>query len=304
MHQVMLSMESLSAPDICANCGKGEEEIDNLKSCAACKLLKYCSRDCQAAHRPQHKKACKKRAIEIYDEKLFKEVEPDECPLCMLPILSADQTTVHSCCGKRICDGCIFAMVKSGGKDLCPFCRKPPPDTDEEEIERTKKLIDKGNAEACFLLAAYYTTGSRGLPRDNRKANELFLKAGKFGSAGAYYNLGNYYRDGSGVEVDKKKAKHYFELAAMSGYVPARHNLACLEVHIGNERRALKHWIIAARAGDEKSLNAVKTGFMKGLVTKEQYASALRACHERQKELKNEERDMAALVRGLRNDQA
>ena len=57
---------------VCANCGKGEEESANLKSCAACKLVKYCVRDCQATHRPQHKKACKKRAAEIYDEKLFK----------------------------------------------------------------------------------------------------------------------------------------------------------------------------------------------------------------------------------------
>ena len=31
---------------VCANCGK---EGDNLKSCAACKLVKYCSRDCQQA---------------------------------------------------------------------------------------------------------------------------------------------------------------------------------------------------------------------------------------------------------------
>jgi len=57
-------MES-TAPNICANCGKGEEESDNLKTCTACKLVKYCNRDCQIAHRSQHKKACKKRAAEL-----------------------------------------------------------------------------------------------------------------------------------------------------------------------------------------------------------------------------------------------
>ena len=55
----------------CANCGKGEDSSINLKSCAACKLVKYCSRDCQAAHRPQHKKECKKRAVELHEEKLY-----------------------------------------------------------------------------------------------------------------------------------------------------------------------------------------------------------------------------------------
>ena len=58
---------------ICANCGKGEEEITSLKACVACKIVKYCSRDCQKAHRPQHKKECRKRAAELHDEALFKQ---------------------------------------------------------------------------------------------------------------------------------------------------------------------------------------------------------------------------------------
>ena len=32
---------------------------------------------------------------------------------------------------------------------------------------------------------------------------------------------------GRGVEVDKKKAKYYYELAAMNGDVQARYNLGC-----------------------------------------------------------------------------
>jgi len=40
----------------------------------------------------------------------------------------------------------------SEGKDLCAFCRTPPIVSEEEEIERVNKLVDKGNAEACFLL--------------------------------------------------------------------------------------------------------------------------------------------------------
>ena len=64
-------MESLSAPNnVCANCGKGEEESINLKKCSACLSVKYCGRECQIAHRPHHKKACKKRAAELHDEKL------------------------------------------------------------------------------------------------------------------------------------------------------------------------------------------------------------------------------------------
>ena len=49
----------------------------------------------------------------------------------------------------------------------------------------------------------------------------------------------------------------------------------------------------AARAGFEKALEGVKVGFMEGVVTKDEYASTLRAYHERQKEMKSEMRDKA-----------
>ena len=63
----------MSTNNTCANCGKGEECSGDLKSCTACKLVKYCNRECQIAHRPQHKKECKKQAAELRDEKLFKQ---------------------------------------------------------------------------------------------------------------------------------------------------------------------------------------------------------------------------------------
>ena len=92
---------------VCANCGTGEKSAGDLKACTACRLVKYCNRDCQIAHRPQHKKACKKRAAELYDEALFNETPPrEECPICMLPLpLNAAQVQFKSCCGKIICGG-------------------------------------------------------------------------------------------------------------------------------------------------------------------------------------------------------
>ena len=78
-------MESTTVDvDTCAACGV--EGGDSLKACTACFMVKYCNRQCQIAHRKQHKKECKKRAAEIYDEQLFKEVKPDECPICFLPM--------------------------------------------------------------------------------------------------------------------------------------------------------------------------------------------------------------------------
>ena len=98
----------------CANCGKCEESVGDLKACTACKMVKYCNRDCQVSHRPQHKKACKKRAAELHDEELFKKPPPaEDCPICMLLLPSLYTGYKYKgCCGKRICSGCIYAVDK------------------------------------------------------------------------------------------------------------------------------------------------------------------------------------------------
>jgi len=283
----------------CASCGK-KGICDNMNTCNKCKLVKYCNAACKKKHRSKHKKACERRVAELYDEQLFKEVEPDECPICFLPLPYESSTSnFMTCCGKIICNGCIYAMKLSEGKDLCPFCRTPPPSSDihQKTINQIKKLMDKGNGEGYFLLAGYYARGMMGLPQDWNKTNELLLKAGELGCTKAYCNLGNSYRNGYGVQVDKKKAKHNFELAAMGGNVLARYNLGWDEWEKGNIQRAIKHWILAARAGDKDSLDNVKKGFMMGVVTKDEYSSTLRAHHERQKEMKSDERDQASKIK-------
>ena len=114
---------------------------------------------------------------------------------------------------------------------------------------------------------------------------------GELGSADAYCNLGMSYDIGRGVEEDKKKAKHYYELAAMNGDVKARHNLGHVEGRAGNNNRAKKHFILAAKAGFKKSLDVVKQGYMNGIVTKDEYANFLRAYQQRHDEMISEARD-------------
>ena len=287
----------------CANCGKGEESSGDLKACVACKLVKYCNRECQISHRPLHKKLCKKRAAELHDEALFKEHPPtDDCLICFIPLPL--YAVFKSCCGKHICDGCILAMMEEargrGGEiGLCAFCRTPEATSDEENAERIKKLMDTDNAYAFYTLGGCYDRGVMGMPQDFAKANELWLRSGELGCHAAYYNLGYSFENGDGVEVDKKKAIHFWELGAMNGNVIARHNLGCEEVGAGNHNRACKHFILAAKAGYKKSLNRVKAGFMDGIVTKEEYANTLRAYQSRQDELKSDGRDK---VRGHINN--
>ena len=277
---------------ICAACGK-EGEGDGMNTCNKCDLVKYCNAACKKKHKSKHKKKCEKRVAELYDEKLFREPPPpEECPICFLPLpFDASGSTFFACCGKNICNGCIYAMVEREGAHLCAFCRTPKAKSYEEEVARAKKITGKGNTDAYYMLAGLYAQGTTGMPQDWAKANELWLKAGELGCADAYFNLGNSYDDGEGVEVDEKKAKHYWELAAMNGSVQARYNLGCIEEHAGKYQRAMKHFILASRAGLGEALDTVKLGYKHGIVTKDEYANTLRAYQKSKDEMKSEARD-------------
>ena len=299
------ALSSLNIKDVellqCSNCGK-ESDGDSMNTCNKCGLVKYCNAACKKKHKSKHKKKCERRVAELYDEKLFKEPPPrEECPICMLPLpLAARESTFQSCCGKHICSGCTDTMKeREGANILCAFCRTPYAESDEEEIvKRIMKLIQKDNAHAFFELAGCYAQGVMGIAQDRPKANELFLKAGELGCAAAYHNLGLSYYSGNGVDIDMKKAKHYYELAAMNGNVFARHNLGCMEVQADNQHRAMKHFMISARSGYDESLGTVKQGFMGGIVGKDEYANTLRAYQKSVDEMKSEARDKVKAIMG------
>ena len=50
--------------------------------------------------------------------------------------------------------------------ELCPFCKAPPARSDIEEVKRTNKLMEKGNAHAFYMLGGHYANGTYGLPQD------------------------------------------------------------------------------------------------------------------------------------------
>ena len=290
---------------LCANCGKGEEASINLKSCAACMLVKYCSRDCQAAHRPQHKKECKRRAAELHDEKLFEQPPPeDDCPICMirLPMLETGRTYM-ACCGKIICNGCMYAVqsrITKEEHDVCPFCRSRPPTSDEEMIKRYKKRMVLDDAAAIYNMGNYYSEGQCGLSQNKDKAFELWHRAGELGSIGsalAYQNLSCVYGFGRGVDADEKKAKHYRESAAMLGSIHARHNLGIIESRAGKMDRALRHLMIAVKDGGLESLKIIKHFYSLGYAEKDDYAKALRSYQSYLDEIKSDQRDEAAAFR-------
>ena len=86
----MIHTTDVDGEETCANCGKHGSTNVKLKKCTACRLVKYCSVDCQKIHRKQHKKACKQRAAELRDEQLYSQgherTEGDFCSICTMKV--------------------------------------------------------------------------------------------------------------------------------------------------------------------------------------------------------------------------
>ena len=263
----------------CASCGTAGSDDVKLKICTACHLVKYCGVKCQKEHRSKHKKECKKRAAELHDEILFKQPESScygDCPICCLPLpIDTQKTTMMTCCGKLLCNGCFETNmnleIERRLETKCAFCRKVVPDTEEEINERLMKRIEtKDPVAMCQMGAKRHSEGHC------KSAFEYYTKAATLGDVVAQFELSCLYWEGKGVEKDQIKARHHAEKAAIAGHPDARYNLGCFEGRNGKHNRAVKHFIIAAKLGYDKSLESLKDLYQAGFVSEEDFAAALR----------------------------
>ena len=213
----------------------------------------------------------------------------------MLPLpIDARHTAFQPCCGKTLCLGCLYTQRKRDHSLQCAFCRTPGAIDEDEAIDRLKRGRERKHAKSTYQLALTYKYGAMGFKKDFAKALELYLEAGEYGSADAYYDVGYLYDNGLGVKRDVKKAKYYWELGAIGGSIAARHNLGCVEEEAGNDERALKHFLISAKAGFKPSLEKIKMGLQLGDITEAEYAEAARLYQKQQDDTSSAVRDEGA----------
>ena len=278
---------------VCASCGIAEIDEIKLKKCAACKSVQYCSDECEADHRQHHEGACEKRAAELRDEILFKQPEScylGDCPICFLPLPHAPKKTLlWTCCSKKICKGCLYAhYLRNGLKLTCPFCRHPVPKSEAEVDFNLMLRIDKNDPVAMRQMGAKrYKEG------DYSIAFEYFTKSAKFGDVSSHYKLAGMYYKGGGVEKDEKKEIHHWEEAAISGHPGARHNLGVIEMKNGRPERAVKHFIIAANLGNDRSMKALWECYAEGYISKDDLTVTLRTHRAAINETKSSQREAA-----------
>lgn len=119
-----------------------------------------------------------------------------------------------------------------------------------------------------------------GIPQDINKGLQLLNRAAELGSTNAHVNIATKYLSDygqSGVLEYADKAMYHLVAAAIGGNEGARHNLGEIEYNVGNMDTSMKHFIIAAKSGHDKSLKKVGEGYKDGHVTKDDYTKTLRA---------------------------
>ncbi len=278
------------------SCGIAAVDDVKLKDCdEGCDLVKYCGDGYQENHREQHVEECKKRLTEMHDKQLFEQPNSSymgECPICFLPLpIDIRKSTFMGCCGKTICNGCDYANQKREFAERlqhkCPFCRNPAPTSEEGADRQIMKRIKKNNdpVALCYMGKKHKKEG------DYEKALEYHTKAIELGDVDAHACLGNLYYNGLGVQKDEEKAIHHLEQAAIDGHPQARVGLADYETKNGRFERAAKHFIIAANLGEDRSLSSIKDLFVQGIVSKEDYTTALRGYQAAVEATKSAERE-------------
>ena len=287
----------------CAGCG-AKEDIDTpikLKTCTACKSVRYCSVNCQKKHRPKHKKACKRRAAELRDEILFKQPESSskgDCPICCIPLqLDYSKSFMNSCCCKFICSGCHYAnLMREHEQKLqhkCAFCRSPTLTSEEGNKINCMKRVEANDPVAMWQMGNWYFN-QKG---DHSGALKYYIKGAELGDIEAHYNLSRMYSEGLGVGRDEKKELYHLEEAAIGGHVLGRHFLGGLEEKNGRLDRALKHWIIAAKLGHDHALISLNKACRDGLVSEEDFAAARRGHQKAVDATKSPQRELAEAAR-------
>ena len=221
---------------------------------------------------------------ELKDVDLFVPPPPrDDCDICMVTLpVRQDDWKFQACCGKFVCMGCGWKhnqlAKQRKEKSKCPFCRSsddPMKMAPEEFQRKMEEWVEKGSSQAARLLASEWVSGEI-LEKNELKGAHLVLRAAELGSAEALNDISNWYQPGTLLKQDDQMTKVFLEAGAKKGSTSARYSLGAHAMADGSVWNAKRHWTVGALAGCQTNLDSVKSLFMKGYATKDEYFQALR----------------------------
>ena len=231
--------------------------------------------------------------------------EREECPICMLPFpisgpMDRNEFVFMTCCGKYVCRGCLFRITmdekKKGIKyhdTKCTHCRLPRKNR-KSTIQEVKRLMKHNNPDVFLEVAGRYRVGEDGVFQSNTKSLEMYIRAAELGNAEAYYMIGAaFIQEGIVVERDESKTFEFWKVAAKKGSIYAHRELGLVHKKNGNISESIRHWKVAASAGDQESITHLMKSYKEKELSKEGLSKILRAFQISSNEMKSKDRDEA-----------
>ena len=142
------------------------------------------------------------------------------------------------------------------------------------------------------------------IPQDIVKSLKLVHHAADdLGCSIAMVKLGCMYNDGlHGAPIDKVRGRKYLVDAIKMGNTLARYTLGMIEEEEGNSDLAIRHWKLAAAAGEDFSVKKLWTCFFKGNLEKADLEETLRAHKDACDTMNSVERERCKLFEKTRKE--
>mmetsp|Transcript_185 Transcript_185/g.476 ORF Transcript_185/g.476 Transcript_185/m.476 type:complete len:350 (-) Transcript_185:97-1146(-) len=260
-----------------------------------------------------------------------------KCSLCKVTLpLKQSQKTFLLCCGTEICRACNASAYAAG----IPTKKESNNNSDDDEIDEIEEIeVDedetKEELSMCCVLcnseapagvenilnllqlrieedqdpnAMHVLSGlywdENGVENNPQKALELCTRAAEADHAEACHELALVYCEGKyGIAQDLDKGKLLLFKAARLGSAVSFNALGGLMIQEGNVQLGTRYWLLGASNGEEYALHNVKKAFEGKVISKEDYALALRAYQTAHGATRSPKRDemekgMAAMTNG------
>ena len=166
------------------------------------------------------------------------------CPICLEEWDVNTPGVLRICCCRMVCRSC---EDKIGNE--CPLCREPRAKSNAEELARLRRHVENEVPEAITVLGTAYTCGQYGLVQSDKKAAKIWKRATELGDVDAMVFLGELYKYGEGVKLDKKKAERLFRTAADRGDADAQNNIGAFLHSEEKFEEAVRYFALAANQG-------------------------------------------------------
>ena len=153
--------------------------------------------------------------------KLFNAGQSEACvAMCRKPAFAGNAKA------QFLLGQCHFQRVGFGASGAPPD-RETAKGNDEEMVRLAKLSAEQDEPLGLYLLGLCYRCGRGGLPKDEKRAVQLFRRSAAHGCDKGQSQLGYVVRNGKGCTVDKKEGLRLSTMGARQGCGGAMRNTAC-----------------------------------------------------------------------------